>query len=128
MNRPLVWFGAFLLMLGLPATASAQCEGMCSRLMKQDGQAIYGCYHAPGSVYDCWATATRCTLIRCSTALLTTPEGRVVGVRNGCDQPQAVPARVASALRGMNERVTASLALRLRTLALAQRAVVAGRA
>lgn len=79
MNRLLMGASVLLLASALPDRAIAQCEGGCSRLMKSNGEAWWGCSTVFDSGMDCWATATRCTLVRCSTALLTTPEGRVVG-------------------------------------------------
>lgn len=79
MKRLLMGVSVLLLASALPDRAMAQCDGGCLRLMKQGGEAFWSCSILFDSGMECWSTATRCTLVRCSTALLTTPEGRVVG-------------------------------------------------
>lgn len=105
MNKLFGILAAVLLAATLPNTASAQCEGACSLLMKETGEMIFGCYYAPGSPNECFANATRCTVSRCMNALLTTPEGRVVG-ELACSASETPASRIATALSRIHAQIS----------------------
>lgn len=82
------------LTLAVPRSASAQCADACVRFVKETGETGgYGCVEDEGSGMSCVATTSRCNLQRCVYALLTTPEGHIAGVRDGCEEPAAEGAR-----------------------------------
>ena len=108
-------FPAFLAIaavtLAVPRSASAQCADACVRFVKENGQTGgYGCVEEPGSGMTCIATTSRCNLQRCAYALLTTPEGYVVGVRDGCEEAAAERARAETTAAEKRGRLLQSVA------------------
>lgn len=127
MKTALSLLALVLFACALPRTASAQCDDGCARLIRNDGgTAGWGCAYVEGSGQVCSATRTQCVLTRCSTAYLTTPDGRFVEMRNGCDKPETLPARVASALGLASSRISALLEQRARMTVAASRPAGAG--
>ncbi|HLM66142.1 MAG TPA: hypothetical protein VK358_01380, partial [Longimicrobium sp.] len=98
MKTALSLLALVLLACALPRTASAQCEDGCAKLVRDGVQTGWGCDYVEGSGMYCRATRTTCNLERCMYAYFRTPDGRFVEMRNGCDKPETLPARVASAL------------------------------
>jgi hypothetical protein len=97
MNKLLGLFAVTMLTSAVPDTASAQCGSMCMRLVKENGEVGgHGCATALNND-ACVATVSRCTVSRCVNALLTTPEGRVVG-ELACSASESPTSRIASAL------------------------------
>lgn len=116
MKTLLTCLALMLLAFTLPREAAAQCNDACTRLVK-DGQLNgYGCVYMEGSGMSCIATSTRCNLQRCMYAYLTTPEGRLVELRNGCDE-SAAATRVTATMRQVGERLVALLDRRARAIA-----------
>lgn len=110
-----------LLACALPRTASAQCDDGCAKLVKEGQPAGWGCVYMEGSGRVCSANRYQCVLTRCDFAYLTTPDGRLVEMRNGCPESRTMPARVASALRQVSDRVSAALTQQMRTAAVEAR-------
>jgi hypothetical protein len=99
-------FSLVLLACALPSAAQAQCSSGCTRLLKENGEvAGYGCVTIENSGVNCIATATKCTASRCMNAFITTPEGRVVGQRDGCVEAPAA-ASLAAAVEATRERLS----------------------
>lgn len=116
MKTLLTCFALVLLAFALPREASAQCNDACTRLVR-DGQLNgYGCVYMEGSGMNCIATSTRCNLQRCMYAYLTTPEGRLVEMRNGCDE-SAVATRVTTTFRKVGDRLAALLDRQVKAIA-----------
>jgi hypothetical protein len=94
-----------LLASAVPDTASAQCGSMCMRLVKENGEVGgHGCATALNND-ACVATVARCTVSRCMNALLTTPEGRVVG-ELACSASQSRASRVAAVLSRIHAQIS----------------------
>ena len=118
MSKLLGVIAIVLLVSALPETAAAQCGSDCAILRKANGEpAGHGCVTEDNNL-ACIATTTRCTLSMCWNALLTTPEGRVVG-ELACGDTAVEPARMAWAPFGMAARLF--LAAREAQVALATR-------
>ncbi|HEX2080467.1 MAG TPA: hypothetical protein VHG08_22380 [Longimicrobium sp.] len=112
-----------VLACALPASAEAQCNEECVRLVKTDGShAGYGCIESADSRRTCTATSTSCTTTACSSALLYTPEGVFAGRLDGCADAAAESVRNAGRAAGQHGRLTAAIMRQalLRTLALRQ--------
>ena len=121
MKTALSLLALVLFACALPRTASAQCEDGCARLVRDGLQAGWGCVYVEGSGQACSATRYQCVLTRCDFAFLTTPDGRLVEMRDGCEKPATLPARVAAALNVAHGRVAEALGRQMRTAALAAR-------
>lgn len=122
MKTTLALLALVLLACALPAGASAQCDGSCGRYIKSNGEiGGFACIIVENSGSNCIATTRGCSLAPCSNALLITPQGRLVAVREGCPEPRAAPARVAAALRLTGDRIAAALTQQMRTTALEAR-------
>jgi hypothetical protein len=94
----------------LPRSAQAQCNGGCTMLVKSTGElAGYGCVTVENSGKSCIATTTRCTLSICANALLTTPEGRVIG-EIPCADEAIDTERLAQVAEDKQQRLRAVLA------------------
>lgn len=94
----------------LPESAAAQCNGSCTMFVKATGEpAGYGCIVVEGSGRSCIATTTRCTLGLCANALLTTPEGRVIG-EIPCADEAIDTERLALIVQDKHQRLVALLA------------------
>lgn len=99
MNKLFGVLAVALLASAVPDSASAQCGAVCTRFVKETGEVGgHGCVSALNND-SCIATVRRCTVSRCANALLTTPEGRVVG-QLACGAAAGESGRsIAAALR-----------------------------
>jgi hypothetical protein len=105
MKKLVGMLAAALLASIVPDAASAQCGSMCMRLVKENGEVGgHGCATALNDD-ACVATVVRCTVSRCVNALLTTPEGRIVG-ELACSAPESRALRVAAALSRIHTQIS----------------------
>lgn len=112
-----------VLACALPASADAQCNEECVRLVKTDGTQVgYGCIESADSNRTCTATATSCSTSPCSSAFLYTPEGVFAGRFDGCADAAAESVRNAGRAVGQQGRLTLAVTRQalLRSLALRQ--------
>ena len=121
MKTALSLLALVLLACALPRPASAQCDDGCARLVRNGLLAGWDCVYVEGSGQACSATRYQCVLTRCDFAFLTTPDGRLVEMRDGCEKPATLPARVAAALNVAHGRVSEAISRQMRMVALATR-------
>lgn len=122
MRTALGFLALAVLASALPASAEAQCNEECVRLVKTDGtHAGYGCIESAESSRTCTATATSCSARACSSAFLYTPEGVFAGRFDGCADAAAESIRVAGRAVGQQGRLTLAATRKALLLRLALR-------